>query len=98
MTQAISATLIARRAIADHGEFHEGPGGVTVAAVANAQARAVTALQGVQLLNWAPHPRPAGVRRAALSTRMTNNAVPASHSLPLGRQQRRVGSERRAIW
>ena len=58
MTQAISATLNARHAIADHVEFQEGPGGLTVAAVANAQARAVIALQGAQLLNWAPHGTP----------------------------------------
>src|SRR3569623_1215042 len=58
MTRAISATLHARHAIADHVEFQEGPGGLTVATGAFAQARAAISLLGALLLNWAPHGTP----------------------------------------
>jgi glucose-6-phosphate 1-epimerase len=51
---ANASTLNGRFSIAGELDFREGPGGLAVAAVENGQATAVIALQGAQLLSWAP--------------------------------------------
>ncbi|MDD5240931.1 MAG: D-hexose-6-phosphate mutarotase [Sulfuricella sp.] len=48
-------TLNQRFAIASHLAFKEGPGGLIVAEVANAQAKASIALQGAHVMTWQPH-------------------------------------------
>jgi glucose-6-phosphate 1-epimerase len=49
------AALNARHGIAGQVIFMDGPGGLVLAEINNAHASATLALQGAQLLRWAPH-------------------------------------------
>ena len=48
------AALNAQHRIPGQLEFKEAPGGLTVAEVANGQGTATIALQGAQIMTWAP--------------------------------------------
>ncbi len=48
------AALNEQHGISGQLEFREGPGGLAVAEIANARGRATVALQGGQVLTWAP--------------------------------------------
>ncbi len=48
------AALNAQHRISGQLEFRTGPGGFTVAELANSQGRATVALQGAQVMSWAP--------------------------------------------
>jgi len=54
MTTLSLADLNARFAIPGHLAFEEGPGGLTVAKVANAQAEAMISLSGGHVMTWNP--------------------------------------------
>ncbi len=54
MSQSDLSALNARYGIPAHVSFKEGPGGLTVAEVNNTRGNAVIALQGAQVMSWAP--------------------------------------------
>ena len=55
MSIADYSELNARFGIPHQVNFKEGPGGLAVAEVNNSRASAVIALQGAQVMSWAPH-------------------------------------------
>jgi len=54
MSSTDLSALNSRFAIPGHVQFEDGPGGLTIAEIANSHAEATIALQGAHVMNWQP--------------------------------------------